>query len=100
MTTDADLRHAIEVVAMQVISHQLEETGSLWEDYPEIGEEDWGRVAERVTALTAGFDVSAADYHAAYDLLEARAAEPPLLMYANSCAGCGDAGCRVCEGPR
>ena len=64
-----ELERAIDIVARRILS-----TGERWdlEDWPEIGEPDWDRVTDRMSALTPQPDE--AEFREAYDLLTARAA--------------------------
>jgi hypothetical protein len=67
------LEQAIEIIARQVIAAACTEdfaTEVDWGNYPEIGENDWRAVVERVEALT--IPPAPSDWHAAYALLEAR----------------------------
>ena len=65
---------AITTVAEQAIHEATRDGGRVpeWEDYPEIGENDWQAVLDRVDRMTWAPDQ--AKYDAAYALLAARAA--------------------------
>jgi len=62
---------AIRIVAQHAIHMAAADGGTcpMWEDYPEIGENDWYAVLEEVDKIAAAPD----GYEAAYALLEARA---------------------------
>lgn len=63
---------AIEAVAAHVIATSVQrDLGERWEDYPEIGEHDWERVAEQVEEMLPR--VSPTRFREAYARLEARA---------------------------
>lgn len=74
MTEDApmDLELALNVVVCRVIADSIAEAGRDWEDYPEIGEHDWTRIAARVDAELAAYFVGDDVYDAAYDFLKGR----------------------------
>lgn len=67
---------AIDVVARKVL-HDVqtnpENFVEFWEDYPNIGEDDWERVVDRIVHLAQ--PVYTASFDAAYEFLGARAAE-------------------------
>jgi hypothetical protein len=64
---------AIDVIAREALSRFAAEAmpRDEWENFPEIGEHDWEKVAERVQQLAPS--VPRDDYLAAYALLEGRA---------------------------
>jgi hypothetical protein len=69
-TTDPSI--AIDIVAHRVLANDGAEPS--WEDYPEIGENDWFAIQYRVTELAVQAAPNTRDYKAAYDLLAERAA--------------------------
>lgn len=73
MTTDPlpDPR-AIRLVARRVLADQLKRYPPSWEDYPDIGENDWGRVLIHVRHLANRGDVQAEQYDSAYRYLAER----------------------------
>lgn len=73
LPAEPDVAHAIEIVAMQILTNQVEAVYEMWDSYPEIGEHDWALIVDRITALAKNYEVSRADYFAAYELLESRA---------------------------
>jgi hypothetical protein len=62
---------AIEVVARMAIFNQLDKIE--WEDYPDIGEDDWQEVLDRIDTIGYGLKPMDDDYAEAYALLESRA---------------------------
>lgn len=64
---------AIKIVAQDAIHRALTEYGTRveWENYPEIGEDDWESVLVWIELFST--PPSADDFTAAYALLEARA---------------------------
>jgi hypothetical protein len=63
---------AIGVVARHVAAYLIEqEVGEAWESFPEIGEDDWQDVVDRVGRMVRFPDRDA--YAAAYALLQSRA---------------------------
>jgi hypothetical protein len=63
---------AIEIVARQVIHNATSDWGRCdWEDYPEIGEDDWFKILKEIADLAP--HVARDEFAAAYDLLKARA---------------------------
>lgn len=75
----ADTRHAeaIDAVARVVLDRMTERDAVLdvWDSFPEIGEDDWTAVADRVRELVAGLepDKPAGTYEGAYAFLARRA---------------------------
>lgn len=71
--TGSEVRAAIEVVAAAVAQAAVEDAiGDMWEQYPDIGEHDWTRVADEATAMAGSF-TQPERFQAAYDLLAERA---------------------------
>lgn len=67
-----ELEAAIDMVARQVIASLVEENiGFEWENFPEIGEQDWLRVQARCLELVPLLDFDT--FGRAYALLESRA---------------------------
>lgn len=66
-------QRAIEIVAQQIISAACDDSaiGVEWENYPEIGEDDWHAILVQIELVTT--PPASTDYHAAYELLESRA---------------------------
>lgn len=66
---------AIEIIAREAIARKAKSVEDSWEDFPEIGEQDWEMVVqcadERLLAPTVE------EYEWAYALLSARAGENP-----------------------
>lgn len=61
---------AIAIVAHHAIRAAVEDRiGEMWEDYPEIGDDDWGAVVEAALTIVA----TPADYEEAYKILADRA---------------------------
>lgn len=74
--TDNRLAEAIDVIAKQAIKAATDDSPGYavsWENYPEIGEEDWVRVVARVDELTALMAPEQAEFEAAYTYLTGRA---------------------------
>ncbi|GEA79956.1 hypothetical protein [Cellulomonas uda] len=73
---DPATTEAIDTIARHVVAtHGPLETGSAWEDYPEIGEHDWSRVCAAAAAVREDLWPEHDRYDAAYGLLAARAVE-------------------------
>jgi len=73
--TDDRLAQAIDIMARHAIAYFSERgIGDAWEFYPEIGENDWETIQERVIQLAPYPD--RATYQAAYDYLTERADKP------------------------
>lgn len=78
----ADTRHAeaIDAVARGVIDRMTERDAVLdvWDSFPDVGEDDWTAVADRVRELVAELhpDTPPGTYEGAYAFLADRA-EPP-----------------------
>jgi len=73
--TDDRLAQAIDIAARHAIAYFSErEIGDAWGLYPEIGENDWETIQERVIQLAPYPD--RATYQAAYDYLTERADKP------------------------
>lgn len=73
---DNRLAEAIDVIAKQAIKSATDDHPGYavsWENYPEIGEEDWARVVERIDELTGLMAPDQAQFEAAYDYLTERA---------------------------
>ncbi len=68
MATDMALKWAIDVVARQCLTNGDERC---WENYPEIGEDDWDLILARMGELTPAPDTS--EFKEAYAFLEDRA---------------------------
>jgi len=69
------VRIAIDIIARRVVRQQVQPDviGELWEDYPEIGANDWAAVVRQVDHLAERTDVQGEKYDAAYRFLAARA---------------------------
>lgn len=73
---DYDTRHAMDVIARSIMSHLLDDpsgVGDMWEDHPEIGENDWIEIAEIVAERVKTFQADPEVYKAAYAHLASRA---------------------------
>jgi len=72
-----ELEAAIDAVARRVVRNAVFDgiTGGRigWDDYPELGENDWHVVSNRALHLAAAVDRTPEVYTAAYELLEKRA---------------------------
>lgn len=64
---------AIDIVARRVINDRLDEPFDFWDGYPEIGEDDWLAVCNRVRELANAGAPHVGEYESAYALLESRA---------------------------
>lgn len=62
---------AIEIVAKRILGQYADDVHDEWENYPEIGADDWEAVVSRVQHMVGSYDHRT--YLAAYDLLAARA---------------------------
>lgn len=69
------LDEAIETVARMAFTNEGAEPS--WEDYPDITEQDWYRVRDRVAELAAAFRAETGDYGQAYRMLAERAEGAP-----------------------
>jgi len=67
--SDNRLAEAVDIVARWIIAYQARNVD--WSDSPEIGEDDWDTVRDRIAELTEG--PAADEFDAAYDYLAARA---------------------------
>ena len=65
---------AIELVARHALANRAEEVSTEWDFYPEIGEYDWRKVVDRVSAL-APYPTST-EYLRASEMLARRANQP------------------------
>ena len=74
MSADATT-DAIDVIARAVIEQMLDpmDLGDLWDDYPEIGEDDWRAVVSRVRDRVEADKPDVETYKAAYAHLQGRA---------------------------
>lgn len=71
---DNRLAEAIDVIAKQAIKSASANFQPVeWENYPEIGEQDWVRVVERVGEIAALIAPDQSEFEAAYDYLKERA---------------------------
>lgn len=72
-TATAKVRAAITLVAREAIHHTADPNGGPieWEDWPDIGEDDWIAVMAEVARLAASPD--RVEFEAAYELLKMRA---------------------------
>lgn len=74
---DERVDEAVDVVARRVIADVLDPlaVGDLWENYPDLGEDDWQAVQTRVQEIITGGvgRIDQTTYTAAYDYLESRA---------------------------
>jgi hypothetical protein len=71
-----EAQDAIELVARHVTAQIIDDTnvGQYWEDFPEIGEDDWLRIAKAVgEQVHAADNATRPEFEAAYKLLAARA---------------------------
>jgi hypothetical protein len=71
-----EITRAVDVVARRAIATAAEPdygTEIEWGNYPEIGENDWRLVTERVDEIRRSLDPPQESYDAAYALLEERA---------------------------
>lgn len=68
-------RDAVRIVARRVLAHIIAatEVDQRWQDYPDIGEDDWAAVAADVRRLADRGDVQHEHYEAAYRHLADRA---------------------------
>jgi hypothetical protein len=66
---DNRLSEAIDIVARGALTKQAREAE--WEDYPEIGENDWRAVCDRMDELANG--PTGDEFEAAYQFLTERA---------------------------
>jgi hypothetical protein len=77
--TDMSVRKAISVVAHHLLADALDAAISAenigWEDYPEIGENDFDKVVTRAGLLADKLRPSEDEYEAAYAVLVDRAEE-------------------------
>jgi hypothetical protein len=71
--TDMTTEQAVDIMAADLLRALLDNHGGgVWEDYPDIGENDWASVLERAKAIVGGH--GSVDTVAAYEHLAARAA--------------------------
>ena len=63
---------ALDIIALNIASQALAEAGA-WEDYPEIGQFDWDKICDRVSALA--YPPSHSDFQMAYNLTASRASD-------------------------
>lgn len=67
---------AVETVGRHIIAAVLDNMiGEEWENYPEIGEDDWMRVQAYVEAWARNTAPPTEQYEAAYEYLESRASD-------------------------
>jgi hemoglobin-like flavoprotein len=69
---DDRVKAAIDVVARHAIHEAVGEVD--WEDYPKVGERDWGSVEARIAAMLGERPTWDA-YEAAYEFLAGRAVD-------------------------
>ena len=62
---------AIGVIAQHALANRSESVEDYWENYPEIGEQDWEAIVQHADELRGSPDDE--DYREAYALLAARA---------------------------
>lgn len=67
-----NVQKSIDVVARQIAFRIFDPERALWEDYPEIGEDDWERVVAAVEALTP-IPPDMHEYRSSYEYLAGRA---------------------------
>lgn len=72
MTTGAESKRAIEVVAAFALAYYATEIAD-WEDFPEVGEHDWERVVEEMRRLAPFPEEGSFEW--AYKILEERATD-------------------------
>jgi hypothetical protein len=72
MTSNREIQSAIAIVAEMAVARLILEADSQWENYPEIGEDDW-REVEHQMLLRSASAPSDADFNRAYEFLTARA---------------------------
>lgn len=77
MSGDMSVRRAITVVASHLLADALDAAISFenigWEDYPEVGENDFGKVVVRAGKIADRLRPSEDDYEEAYAVLADRA---------------------------
>lgn len=74
--SDDKAAEAAKIVADFVIAAALREDYPIapeWENYPDVGEYDWGQIAQRVATVRDTYEPDAEAYEAALNFLEARA---------------------------
>lgn len=70
-TPPMSVERAVEIIARHALAGILDPIMDRWEDYPDVGEDDWATITERAEALLVY--PSDDEYNAAYALLKARA---------------------------
>jgi len=75
VNADEDVAAVVDIVARRVIASYLfgETIAELWEDYPELGANDWQAVLNQVDHIVERLNPLGGDYDAAYRFLAARA---------------------------
>jgi hypothetical protein len=82
MMADDPTKHAIDVVAHSLLASGRFDSldpGACWEDYPDIGENDWRAVESRAVEITDAWmrqlRPTEVGYEAAYEHLKSRTGE-------------------------
>lgn len=84
-----NVQESINTVARHIAFRIFDPERAMWEDYPEIGEDDWERVVAAMEALTP-IPPDTHEYWSSYDYLAGR------VPRGRGGTGCVDAsGCRV-----
>lgn len=75
LLAEVTTEHAIRIVARRVLANAVavDPIAPEWENYPEIGEDDWAAVLADVRRLAERTDVQGEHYECAYRHLAGRA---------------------------
>jgi hypothetical protein len=76
MSKDERLTEAIDTLARQCVADVIESNTDAtelgWESYPEVGEQDWEAIVDRVRQVAKSIQPSIFQRNAAYEFLSAR----------------------------
>lgn len=75
--TDDKFANAVDVIAKNLLTSCAAVCEKDWEDYPDLGENDWEQVRNRVRDLVDLLAPSPPEYEAAYEYLAERARGEP-----------------------
>ena len=71
---EARLADAVSVIARRALAHVIiNSEWELWEDFPEIGQDDWTQVEQEIQRIGRELEVPQAQFQSAYEWLVARA---------------------------
>ena len=71
--SEARLADAVSVIARRAVAHVIINSEWEWEDFPEIGQDDWTQVEQEIERIGRELEVPQAQFQSAYEWLSTRA---------------------------